>query len=149
MVWYLACLHFTRRTRSGRRPCCTSSLRKCSWTCFPYSYCPTVSLLISVLLLFLSGLPLQEVPNAKKRYTKNQNWEAYSEFLRRTSILYPIPPPIYAPLPTFLKRTLFLELPIYVFKPSEEDEKERRKNTNGDAPRGSDAPLMQSGSNRA
>lgn len=106
-----------------------------------------VTLLISVLLMFLSGLPLQEVPNAKKRYTKNQNWEAYSEYLRRTSILYPIPPAMYAPMPTFLKRTIFLELPLYVFKPSEEDEQERRKNTNGDVPRGSDAPLMQNGSN--
>lgn len=106
-----------------------------------------VTLLISVLLMFLSGLPLQEVPNAKKRYTKNQNWQAYSEYLRRTSILYPIPPAIYAPMPTFLKRIIFLELPLYVFKPSEEDEQERRKNTNGDVPRGSDAPLMQDGSN--
>jgi hypothetical protein len=106
-----------------------------------------LTLLTSVLLMFLSGLPLQEVPNAKKRYTKNQNWEAYSEYLRRTSILYPIPPAMYAPMPTFLKRTIFLELPLYVFKPSEEDEQERRKNTNGDVPRGSDAPLMQNGSN--
>jgi len=77
--------------------------------------------------MFFSGLTLQEVPNAKKRYQKSQNWEAYSDYLRRTSILYPLPPALYAPLPILLKRTLLLEFPIYVFHPSKEDENERRK----------------------
>jgi hypothetical protein len=81
-----------------------------------------------VLLLFLSGLPLQEVPNAKKRYQKLQNWEEYNGYLRRTSILFPIPPSIYAPIPTFFKRTVLLEFPMYVFQPSEADEVERTKN---------------------
>jgi hypothetical protein len=90
--------------------------------------------------MFLSGLTLQEIPNAKKRYQKCQNWEAYSEYLRRTSILYPIPPAIYAPMPTFLKRTLFLEFPIYVFHPTQEDDEERRKSR--DTQRGSEAGLV-------
>jgi hypothetical protein len=102
-----------------------------------------------VLLMFVSGIPLQEVPNAKKRYQKARNWEGYQEYLRRTSILFLIPPSIYAPMPTFLKRTLFLEFPMFVFKPSEEDEQERRKNLdergrNGSTPRTSNAALMQS-----
>jgi hypothetical protein len=92
-------------------------------------------------LFFLSGLPLQEVPNAKKRYQKSQNWEGYSEYLRRTSIFFLIPPVIYAPLPTFIKRTILLEFPIYVFLPSKEDEGERRKSRDerDASPRQSDA----------
>ena len=95
--------------------------------------------------MFVSGLTLQEVPNAKKRYQNSQNWEAYSEYLRRTSIIYPLPPAIYAPIPTFLKRTLFLEFPIYVFHPVKDDEGERRKN--GDIrdgiPRESEAEIVE------
>lgn len=30
----------------------------------------------------------------------------------------PFPPQLYAPLPTFLKRTLFLDFPIFVFDPA-------------------------------
>lgn len=85
------------------------------------------NLLTSVLLMFVSGLTLQEVPNARKRYQNSQNWEAYSEYLLRTSIIYPLPPAIYAPIPTFIKRTLLLEFPMYVFHPGKEDEEERRK----------------------
>src|ERR1700748_627283 len=70
---------------------------------------------LTVLLLFVSGLTLQERPAAKKRYEKGTNWPAYQEYLRRTSILIPFPPQIYSRLPVFLKRTIFLELPIYVF----------------------------------
>src|ERR1700737_4542883 len=82
-------------------------------------------LLISVLLMFVSGLPLQEVPTAKKRYEKSLNWDAYREYLRCTSIIYPIPPTVYAHMPTFLKRTLFLEFPMYVFIPMEDGGDER------------------------
>jgi len=73
---------------------------------------------LTVLLMFVSGLPLQERPGAKKRYESGTNWDAYARYLHRTSILIPFPPPLYAPMPTLLKRTLFLELPMYVFDPS-------------------------------
>ena len=73
-------------------------------------------------------LSLQEVDNARKLYQKSQNWQAYSEHLNRTSILFPIPPSIYILIPIFLKRTLFLDLPIYVFYPGKDDDEERRKN---------------------
>ena len=91
--------------------------------------------------MFISGLTLQEVPNAKKRYQKSQNWEAYSEYLRRTSIIYPLPSAIYAPIPTFIKRTLLLEFPMYVFHPGKEDEEERKKSrdTREGTSRGGDA----------
>lgn len=73
---------------------------------------------LTVLLMFISGLPLQERPGAKKRYENGKNWDGYARYLHKTSILLPFPPQLYAPMPTFLKRTLFLEFPIYVFDPA-------------------------------
>ncbi|KAL3422204.1 3-oxo-5-alpha-steroid 4-dehydrogenase protein [Phlyctema vagabunda] len=73
---------------------------------------------LTILLLFVSGLTLQERPGAKKRYEKGSHWEEYAVYLNRTSILIPFPPQIYARLPTILKRTIFLEFPIYVFDPA-------------------------------
>jgi hypothetical protein len=73
---------------------------------------------LTILLMFVSGLTLQERPGAKKRYESGQNWEAYARYLHRTSILIPFPPQLYAPLPTIIKRTIFLEFPIYVFDPA-------------------------------
>ncbi|KAI0160688.1 hypothetical protein GGR57DRAFT_490334 [Xylariaceae sp. FL1272] len=74
--------------------------------------------LLTLLLLFVSGLPLSERPGAKKRYERGLNWEGYSRYLNRTSILIPFPPQLYQRLPTFIKRTLFLEFPMYVFDPA-------------------------------
>jgi hypothetical protein len=73
---------------------------------------------LTILLMFVSGLTLQERPGAKKRYEKGTNWPAYAEYLHRTSILIPFPPQIYSKLPVLLKRTVFLEFPIYVFDPA-------------------------------
>ncbi|KAJ0300303.1 uncharacterized protein N0V96_000386 [Colletotrichum fioriniae] len=73
---------------------------------------------LTLLLMFVSGLTLQERPGAKKRYEKNQNWEGYKRYLERTSILIPFPPQLYARMPTILKRTVFLEFPMYVFDPA-------------------------------
>ncbi len=67
--------------------------------------------------MFVSGLTLTERPAAKKRYENGNNWEGYSRYLKRTSVLIPFPPQIYEKLPTIVKRTLFLEFPIYVFDP--------------------------------
>jgi steroid 5-alpha reductase family enzyme len=76
---------------------------------------------LTILLMFVSGLTLQERPGAKKRYERGINWPAYERYLQRTSILIPFPPQIYAMLPTWLKRTLFLEFPIYVFDPEKHE----------------------------
>lgn len=73
---------------------------------------------LTILLLFVSGLPLQERPAAKKRYESGNNWEGYKRYLDSTSILIPFPPQLYRPLPTIIKRTIFLELPPYVFDPA-------------------------------
>jgi hypothetical protein len=95
---------------------------------------------LTILLMFVSGLTLQERPGAKKRYEKGNNWESYKRYLDRTSILIPFPPQIYVHLPTFLKRTIFLEFPIYVFDPAKHSdaskgqvsaEEGQRKSTSG------------------
>lgn len=72
---------------------------------------------LTILLMFVSGLPLSEKPKAKSRYEKNNNWEGYKRWLDRTSILIPFPPQLYEKMPIFLKRTIFLEFPMYVFHP--------------------------------
>jgi len=78
-----------------------------------------------ILLMFGSGVPTAEKPQAKKfflmRYgvnAKEENaraWSNYKEYLRKTSVLIPVPPLIYKPLPQFLKKTLFLDFPMYHF----------------------------------
>lgn len=82
-------------------------------------------IMITALLMFLSGLPLSERPGAKKRYEAGNNWEAYERYLRRTSILIPLPPQLYERMPTFLKRTIFLEFPMYVFDPAKHSDVNR------------------------
>ena len=73
---------------------------------------------LTVLLMFVSGLPLQERPGGKKRYESGNHWESYSAYTKRTSILIPFPPQLYVRMPTILKRTIFLEFPLYVFDPA-------------------------------
>lgn len=73
---------------------------------------------LTILLMFVSGLPLSERPGAKKRYENGSNWEGYQRYLKRTSILIPLPPQLYERLPVFVKRTVLLEFPMYVFDPA-------------------------------
>lgn len=73
---------------------------------------------LTTLILFVSGLPLLEWPNAKERFEEDNDWEGYSRYLQRTSILFPFPPRVYENVPTFVKRTLFLEFPMYIFDPA-------------------------------
>ncbi|KAJ3879811.1 DUF1295-domain-containing protein [Lentinula edodes] len=78
-----------------------------------------------ILLMFGSGVPTAEKPQAKKfflmSYGENAKqehahaWSNYKEYLRRTSILIPIPPVVYKPLPRLLKQTLLLDFPMYQF----------------------------------
>lgn len=79
-------------------------------------------ILLTVLLMFVSGLTLSERPGAKKRYENGSNWEGYKDYLNRTSILIPFPPQLYEKLPVWLKRTVFLEFPMYVFDPAKHAE---------------------------
>lgn len=73
---------------------------------------------LTTLLMFVSGLPLQERPGAKKRYEKGTGWPEYEKWLHDTSILIPMPPAIWRNLPVFVKRTVGLEFPMYVFDPA-------------------------------
>ncbi len=111
---------------------------------------------LTILLMFVSGLTLQERPGAKKRYENNNHWEEYARYLNRTSILIPFPPQIYEKLPTILKRTIFLEFPIYVFDPAKHadtgkgqaaaEEGNNHKPSTGTENRQSGDQLMSSGS---
>jgi steroid 5-alpha reductase family enzyme len=80
------------------------------------------AIFLTVLLMFVSGLTLQERPGAKKKFEADgpagSGWRQYKTWTERTSILVPFPPQIYVHLPTVLKRTVFLEFPIYVFDPA-------------------------------
>lgn len=77
---------------------------------------------LTSLLLFVSGLPLQERSGAKKKYSVDGArdgpvWTEYRTWTERTSILLPLPPQVYAPLPRWIKRAILLEWPMYVFDP--------------------------------
>ncbi|KAK4686016.1 hypothetical protein P7C73_g4119, partial [Tremellales sp. Uapishka_1] len=98
-----------------------------------------------LLLLFLSGLPTAEKPAAKKYYemsypsdtdsqaeegqahtsftAKNDVWANYKSYLARTSILIPILPALYRPLPEWLKRSVLFDFPMYRF----DEEKDGKK----------------------
>jgi hypothetical protein len=102
-------------------------------------------------LMFLSGLPTAEKPAAKKQFLmshspessptserfstpepKNDTWAKYKSYLSRTSILIPIPPQVYKPLPEFVKRSVLLDFPMYRFNEEKDGkealEEERKKN---------------------
>lgn len=64
---------------------------------------------ITLLLLFVSGVPLTEKSADKKHGGKEDYW-AYKN---RTSVLYTVPPALYEPLPRALKQTFFLDFPMY------------------------------------
>ena len=103
---------------------------------------------LTILLMFVSGLTLQERPGAKKRYESGQGWPEYKQWLYQTSILIPFPPQLYSKLPTIVKKTLFLEFPIYVFDPAKHADQQKvqdREAEEGDANRNgnSDAGLVQ------
>jgi hypothetical protein len=85
-------------------------------------------ILLTSLLLFLSGLPLQERPGAKKRYEKGVGWPAYEKYLHDTSILIPMPQSIWRNLPVIVKRTIGCEWPMYVFDPAKHADQSKVQN---------------------
>ncbi len=76
---------------------------------------------LTILLLFVSGLTLQERPGAKKKFEADgpdgQKWTQYKTWLDSTSILVPLPQAVWKSLPTAIKRTVGCEWPMYVFVP--------------------------------
>lgn len=69
------------------------------------------------MLLFFSGIPTAEKPQARRVYRSGDAnaWAAYRSYLDDTSVLIPIPPALYRPLPKFVKRTILLDFPFYQF----------------------------------
>jgi hypothetical protein len=75
--------------------------------------------------MFGTGVPTAENPQAKKMYLLTHGpdarpedasiWSQYQHYLSNTSILVPLPPALYQPLPKFLKKTILLDFPIYQF----------------------------------
>ncbi|KAF8131827.1 DUF1295-domain-containing protein [Boletus edulis] len=53
-------------------------------------------------------------------------WDRYQSYLTSTSILFPIPPTLYRPLPTIIKSTVLLDFPMYRTLETEEGEQEAR-----------------------
>ncbi|XP_024022162.1 uncharacterized protein LOC21400387 isoform X1 [Morus notabilis] len=64
---------------------------------------------LTLLLLFISGLPLLE-ESADKKYG---NVAAYRIYKRTTSPLIPLPPLVYGNLPLWFKKIFLFELPLY------------------------------------
>lgn len=80
-------------------------------------------LLTAFLLMFVSGLPTQEKPAARKRYNwaekdGGEGFKEYKAYLDRTSILIPFPPSVYSKLPLWIKETVLLDFGIYRFDPA-------------------------------
>ena len=72
------------------------------------------------VLLFFSGIPTAEKPQARRVYLCGDAnaWAAYQSYLDDTSILIPIPPVLYRRLPKVVKRTILLDFPFYQFDES-------------------------------
>ena len=79
------------------------------------------SCLLCVLLLFVSGLTLQERSGGKKKFENDgpdgEKWKKYKKWTERTSMLVPMPSSLWNRLPVVLKRTIGFEWLIYVFVP--------------------------------
>jgi len=73
------------------------------------------------VLLFFSGIPTAEKPQARRAYLGGDAGarEEYRAYLDETSILIPLPPALYRPLPKIVKRTILLDFPFYQFDESE------------------------------
>ncbi|KAF8159750.1 hypothetical protein B0H34DRAFT_704665 [Crassisporium funariophilum] len=78
-----------------------------------------------LLLMFASGIPTAEKPTAKKFYLMTHGpkaidatsdaWAQYKAYLKKTSILIPLPPMLYKHLPSIVKQTVLFDFPIYRF----------------------------------
>ncbi|CAG8593532.1 3213_t:CDS:2 [Ambispora gerdemannii] len=70
------------------------------------------------LLLFVTGLPMTEIPTQKKQYTLGHE-NVYFVYREQTSILIPMPPVLYKKFPDWVKRTILLDFPLYKHHPKQ------------------------------
>ncbi|OAE23587.1 hypothetical protein AXG93_4316s1180 [Marchantia polymorpha subsp. ruderalis] len=82
-------------------------------------------ILLSCILLFLSGIPLLE-SSADKRYMSNANYRQYKKV---TSILIPLPPAVYGNLPLWFKQVFLFEFPFYSSKVTADEEQLQSSST--------------------
>jgi hypothetical protein len=95
-----------------------------------------------VLLLFVSGVPTAEKPSQEKYYLMSHGvdgdkslepfgkmqretdpWKRMKGYRERTSLLLPLPPQLYRPLPSFIKTFLLLDIPLFRFDESKDGPK--------------------------
>jgi len=98
-------------------------------------------LFTTLILLFVSGLPTSEKPVQNRYFSlAHENgemrvWEDYQEYLNSTSIMIPFPPSIYRKLPSWLKRTVLIDFPIFNLSLVEQHralkEADAKRGTNG------------------
>ncbi|CAM9428606.1 unnamed protein product, partial [Hapterophycus canaliculatus] len=74
----------------------------CTWGCLRCVF-------EQAILLFGSGIPTVESSWIKKYGGSESFWD----YRERTSILIPLPPAVYKPLPDVVKAWLLLEWPFY------------------------------------
>ena len=95
------------------------------------------AIFLTFLLLFISGLTLQERPGAKKKFETygpdGNEWHQHKSWLDRTSILIPMPQALWTALPIFVKRTIGFEWPIYVFDPEKHTDLKKTSQVREDA----------------
>lgn len=90
--------------------------------------------------MFGSGLPTAEKPQAKRHYLMSYSanaqdeyanaWRQYKVYLKKTSILIPLPPAVYRSLPSIIKKTLLLDFPMYQFDEDKEGAAAREEDRN-------------------
>lgn len=74
---------------------------------------------ITLLLMFISGIPLLE----KSADSKHGHKEEYLTYKRRTSVLILFPPSIYEKLPESVKKTVLLDFKVYNPGPASENDR--------------------------
>lgn len=94
---------------------------------------------ITMLLLFVSGVPMLEKSGDRKYGRK----EGYDEFKNRTSVLIPLPPALYSRLPHFIKSTVLLDFKFYNPGPPDEDDDDGSGDDRNSSPK-EDTGLMDS-----
>ncbi|CAM6117412.1 unnamed protein product [Calypogeia fissa] len=83
---------------------------------------------LTLLLLFVSGIPLLESSADKRHGSKAE----YIQYKKQTSPLIPLPPQLYGNLPQWFKQIFLLEFPLYNKALATGEEQLRTDNSSGE-----------------